>query len=433
MADTMAFEGCSIKNAKIFSNIDDLEIDLISSADVEYSESMFTDTIEVDYVVSNISGGVRGKTLMEGLPLVGTEDFELKIEDALGNSLEVNLNVNKVTPIRKDTQQETIALRLTSEEFIRNEERASAVSKRYDGKISEHIRKILTDNLSTEKELFVDETSNNYNFIGNLRKPLYIINWLAKKCIPSVDGKRGESAGYMFFETADGFHFKSIDSLFAQEHIKSYIFTDTGESLPPVGYDGKIIKMDIDNRFIANQKLRMGAYNTKLIVFDPFNCKYNIVEQSAIDSEEGTTHAGYELPVTNDKFNVEPTRTTFMLKDTGTLPTGDVKEQVKKNKEETFEVESILNQAIRRYNQFSIGSVEVDIAPDFSLHVGDCIFIDAPNTGGEKDKHIGGKYIIAVLKHAIRSGGKGITKLGLVRDSFGRAGKPHNGSTLEAN
>ena len=64
MADTMAFEGCSIKNAKIFSNIDDLEIDLISSADVEYSESMFTDTIEVDYVVSNISGGVRGKTLM---------------------------------------------------------------------------------------------------------------------------------------------------------------------------------------------------------------------------------------------------------------------------------------------------------------------------------------------------------------------------------
>ena len=136
MADTMAFEGCSIKNAKIFSNIDDLEIDLDSSADVEYSESMFTDTIEVDYVVSNISGGVRGKTLMEGLPLVGTEDFELKIEDALGNSLEVNLNVNKVTPIRKDTQQETIALRLTSEEFIRNEERASAVSKRYDGKIS---------------------------------------------------------------------------------------------------------------------------------------------------------------------------------------------------------------------------------------------------------------------------------------------------------
>ena len=109
-----------------------------------------------------------------------------------------------------------------------------------------------------------------------------------------------------------------------------------------------------------------------------------------------------------------------------------MKEQVKKNKEEAFEVESILNQAIRRYNQFSIGSVEVDIAPDFSLHVGDCIFIDSPNTGSDKqetDQHIGGKYLIAVLKHAIRSG-KAITKLGLIRDSFGREGKPHNSSMV---
>ena len=426
------FENCTIKKADIFANTDGLKIGLQAAPEVQYSESMFTDTIEVDLIIGNIAGGVRGKTLMEGLPLVGTEDLNLILEDAFKNTLEVNLNVNKVTPIRKDTQQETIALRLTSEEFIRNEEVGSAVSKRYDGKISEHIRKILTDNLSTEKELFIDETSNNYNFIGNIRKPLYTINWLAKKCIPSVDGKRGETAGYMFFETADGFHFRSIDSLFAQKHIKSYIFTDTAESDPPLGYDGKIIKMEVDNRFIANQKLRMGAYNTKLIVFDPFNCKYNVIEKGAFDSEEGTTHAGDELPVINDKFSVKSTRTTYMLKDTGTLPTGDVKEQVKKNKEEAFEVESILNQAIRRYNQFSIGSVEVDIAPDFSLHVGDCIFIDSPNTGSDKqetDQHIGGKYLIAVLKHAIRSG-KAITKLGLIRDSFGREGKPHNSSMV---
>ena len=43
---------------------------------------------------------------MEGLPLVGTEDFELHLEDPMDNIIEVELNVNKVTPIRKDTQQE---------------------------------------------------------------------------------------------------------------------------------------------------------------------------------------------------------------------------------------------------------------------------------------------------------------------------------------
>ena len=32
----------------------------------------------------------------------------------------------------------------------------------------------------------------------------------------------------------------------------------------------------------------------------------------------------------NEKFDKIPTRTTYILKDTGTLPTGDVTEQVKK-------------------------------------------------------------------------------------------------------
>ena len=60
----------------------------------------------------------------------------------------------------------------------------------------------------------------------------------------------------------------------------------------------------------------------------------------------------------------------------------------------------------------------------------DAIFIDVPDTGGgSTDKLVSGKYVIAILKHAIRAG-KGVTKLGLVRDSFGRKGKPHSGSMV---
>ena len=69
------FENCTIKKADIFANTDGLKISLKNAPEVQYSESMFTDTIEVDLIVGNIAGGVRGKTLMEGLPLVGTEDF----------------------------------------------------------------------------------------------------------------------------------------------------------------------------------------------------------------------------------------------------------------------------------------------------------------------------------------------------------------------
>ena len=120
----------------------------------------------------------------------------------------------------------------------------------------------------------------------------------------------------------------------------------------------------------------------------------------SFEDDDGTTHAGKNLPVLNEKFSATPTRTTYVLKDVGNLPTGsDPREQLKKNEEENFEVESILNQSIRRYNQFCTGSLVVDIAPDFDLHAGDCIHIDVPDTGGgEIDKQISGKYVIASLK-----------------------------------
>ena len=432
------FEDCNIKKAIITANTDGYEVTLKKSPRVEYQESMFSDTIDVSMVVVNSGSRVRGKNLMEGLPLVGTEDFTLAIEDGMGNIIESELIVNKVTPLEKTTQRETILIELTSEQFIRNEERSAAITKRYDGKISELIRKILTDNLKIpEDELDIEPTSNNYNFVGNTRKPFYTINWLCKKGIPSVDGKRGDSAGYIFYQNADGFHCVSMDKLFSQDHSRdgggagSYIFANQPET--PVGYDGRIVNLTADNRFIANQKLRMGAYKTRLILFDPFNCEYKIDEQDAYDAEEGTTHAGKELPIINQKFAGEATRTTYVLKDTGTLPTGNVKQQIEKNDEQTFEVDSILNQAIRRYNQFSIGSVEVDVAADFSIRAGQTIFIDTSSSTNDDDqqtdRQIGGKYLIAIVKHAITNG-KGITKLGLVRDSVGREGKPHSGSMV---
>ena len=236
----------------------------------------------------------------------------------------------------------------------------------------------------------------------------------------------------MYFENADGWHFRSIDSLFAQEHAKSYIYGGQPES--SLAYDGEIVNLEADNRFVANQKLRMGVYKTKMIVFDPFNCKYDVVEQDAFDTEDGTTHAGKELPVINNKFSNQTTRTTYVLKDTGTLPTGNVKQQVEKNNEQIFEVDSILNQAIRRYNQFVTSSVIIEIAPDFSLRVGQTIFIDTSSGDAEgdqeTDKLIGGKYLIIQLTHDIQMG-KGQTVLGLVRDSIGRKGKPHNGSMVD--
>ncbi len=118
-----------------------------------------------------------------------------------------------------------------------------------------------------------------------------------------------------------------------------------------------------------------------------------------------------------------------MLIDTGTLPTGDTKQQIKKSKEKNFDPKNILNQSTMRYNQFFSTSIEITITGDFSLHAGDYIFIDSPPTNSKDknsmDKQLGGYYVISKLCHYISPRSGGYTKLVLCRDSIGRKGSPN--------
>ena len=80
----------------------------------------------------------------------------------------------------------------------------SRITKRYDGKISDTIKQILTEGnsigLKTKKDVSdIDQTLNNYNFIGNNKKPFYIINWLSRRSVSAENQKLGKSAGYFSF------------------------------------------------------------------------------------------------------------------------------------------------------------------------------------------------------------------------------------------
>jgi hypothetical protein len=84
----------------------------------------------------------------------------------------------------------------------------------------------------------------------------------------------------------------------------------------------------------VQEKLKMGAFSTRTVLFDPFNCYYEVITPNAKEKERSLKLAGKELPVLNPEFNKEGankefTRTQYMLLDKGTLPTGDTKEQIK--------------------------------------------------------------------------------------------------------
>jgi hypothetical protein len=415
-----------------------------------YHESILSDTIKVSvqFVDTGITGeNLDNKNVLEGLPLVGTEKVEIKITDNSGNKIgdkpKLNMYINNVNPVGQDTRKGLVALEMVSKEFLLNEK--VRLRKRYDGKISDHIEMILKkdklgDGIQTEKNIDIEPTINNLNFIGNNLKTFYTLNWLAKKSISAQNQNLGSSGGYFFYETSEGYHFKSIDGLLSQEP-KRYIFyndvpdekgknrmkNDKGQD-----YDYKALEYSKDNLINAQSKLRVGTNTTRVVLFDPFRCVYEVktLESKQIEENDKYKTGGKKLPTFNKELNVpgkdkEFSRTTFHILDTGSLPTGNTEQQIEKSGEENFEYGAIVNQSIMRYNQFLSFSASITIPADFDLHAGDAIYLDVPLLEGgvdrikNKSNMDGGLYIITDLTHFI-SGGETLTKLALVRDSFGK-------------
>ena len=429
-----------LETLTIYSNVN--PSDTVNLADgileLNYIESIMNDTIKVNLSFVDTGASINDKTVIEGLPLVGQEKVVLKFRDnnknVLGDKPELVLYVNKITPAADKSQKSVVGLELVSKEYILNEK--IRVTKRMDGKVSDHIRTILTsqDYLKTEKKVDIEDTINNFNFFGNNKKSFYTINWLSKKGVSAKSQKLGDSAGYFFYETSEGFFFKSIDSLLDQEPKTKMIYNETPDtrgSNIPEGYDQKILRFQKSNAVNVQEKLKMGSYSNRVVLFDPFTCFYEVKTNDTDRTQDSLKKGGKELSLSdsrNKEFDIpgnnkEFSRTQYFLLDKGTAPTGNADQQIEKSGEENFEYGQIANQSMMRYNQLYAMRASITIAGNFSLHAGDAIFIDSPglqkkNTS-DVDRRDGGLYIITDICHKIDGTGT-YTQCNLARDSFGR-------------
>ena len=440
MADTKVTGAQStpafIERLDVFSNKDQSKTVSIVNGTMQlmYYESLLQDSVMATVTFADSGNSIDKKSALEGLPIVGTEKVIFKIKDNNEEQIEFTFYVNKVTPVGDQTTKGLVNLHLVSKEYILNEK--IRVTKRMDGKVSDHIRTILTsqDYLKTEKKVDIEDTINNFNFFGNNKKSFYTINWLSKKGVSAKSQKLGTSAGYFFYETSEGFFFKSIDSLLDQEPKTKMIYNETPDtrgSNIPEGYDQKILRFQKSNAVNVQEKLKMGSYSNRIVLFDPFTCFYEVKTNDTDRTQGSLKKGGKELSLSdsrNKEFDIpgnnkEFSRTQYFLLDKGTAPTGNADQQIEKSGEENFEYGQIANQSMMRYNQLYAMRASITIAGNFSLHAGDAIFIDSPglqkkNTA-EVDRRDGGLYIITDICHKIDGTGT-YTQCNLARDSFGR-------------
>lgn len=415
----------NIKDFTITSNEGGKTADLSAViVDYRYYESVLSNAYTASAVVIETGNGGSNKGTLDDLPIRGGEESKISITDVNDHTLDVPLFVNRVRDGNPGTQSDMYVLDFSSEEYFNNQQKR--VTKRYEGKISDHVSSILNEILSVSTSVDIDDTAFDYNFVGNSKKPFYTCTWLAARAVP--DEGVGDAGGFLFFQTRDGIHFKSIDKIFGEETTgKKFIYNNTGSD--SAENDSNVISYTIESDTELHQNMTLGTYNNRRLYFDFYAMNYRYEDYTIEEQKSGAKNAGRNPDFVSKKFTEAPSRIMTNIFDIGSNPKGTGNEQLDNWKQDpenpNYKAEETMSQTIMRYNQLFTVKTNIVIPGDFSIKAGDLVECNFPEleNGNPKNtnKESGGIYMVAHVCHKVTQS-ECLTSLGLVRDSYGKKG-----------
>ena len=409
-----------------------------------YYENILAPSITATVVVVNTGGTIRGENgkmqgIYNGLPLRGGERVIIKIA---GNSksndgLDFSKNVTQyfyvasIQNVDVSAEKELFTLHLVSRESITNQ--TIRVGRKFPTSqtISDSVSDIIKDYLKSNKFGTIDQTQNKYGFIGNLKKPFSVITWLASKSVAYNGPGKDSTAGFLFYETQEGFNFRSIDNLINQDpFIEDYTYSPGVVKFDDPSKDFKIIKYSIDRNQDLMGKLQRGAYSSERYYINPVSFKPDIRHFKSTDymGDDGINNLGNEkitLPSIDDDKSLGdlPTRIFVGMLDVGTVEKTTTDKGWNDPVERNADPAKTQAQSMMRYNQLMSQIVEITIPLNTNLNAGGVIRCIFPSIDRSKRKspdiQSSGLYMIRELAHYFDNKGS-YTKLKIVRDSSGR-------------
>ena len=404
-----------------------------------YFEDVFSPMITARVVVANTGNAIEGEdgkiqSLYNGFPLRGGERMQIKIA---GNSqdnggLEFNdFYVGSITDVMIDSGRELFTLNLISREAITNE--TIRVGKKFPSsqKISDSVGDICKNYLSSDKLYDVDETQNPYGFYGNMRKPFTVLTMLASKSVPGNVSGKDATAGYFFFETKEGFRFKSIDSLIrTPPYPEKYVYAPGIIDTDDTTKDFKILEFKTTRNQNLIENLERGAYCSNRTYLNPLTFEYTPSTQKIFKLEDYSgkiENLGEDIDVVLPSLSANDNRTLASVPSRyicGILDIGTTDTKV--SQEGNADPAKIHSQAMMRYNTLFTQILTMTIPLNTNLTAGDILNCEFPRIDQqerkEPDEVQSGLYLVKKLTHFFDSKGS-YTKLQLVRDTNGRKAK----------
>ena len=364
--------------------------------------SLSLNFMDVDQLISR-EGITGGEYLSLRIKVQGYDkEFEIKPDKHL-------LMLNSVKNVTTSSSKQVATLEFLSVEAIINE--TSRINQRFTGNVTDTVKKLLKDKkgIQTKKNLDSDQATNSYSFVGNLKRPFDTIQWLCSKTQSSKDG-----TGFLFFETLDGYVFKSIESLLDGKVVE-YKKSET----PDESSGLTILENNLNQTSDIGMSCRMGMYANKTIYINIDNATLKTVDYRI---ESLKLKKPPKLPNGLEK---NPTRLMLRVLDKCALQKGSKKKEIQKENELAI----YQSKSYARANLIFSQSMSVSIPFNPELRAGQMLDLrfplrksegddqDKTTYGTESDDDVSGKYLISELKHNI-GGNRSNTEVTLIRDAF---------------
>ena len=419
---SVAVSGLQVIGAEIIS-ANGQRVDFSSGIrDINYFEDILSPCCTMSITVD------LGSRLVNALPIRGGEKVVIKLMTATGEfdrDGDKAFYVKKIENYASDGVKETFTMQLISREGLTNE--TTRCERKYQKlTIDQHVTSILKDVLRTNnyETKNIEKTSNTYSFIGNQKKPFYILSWLLPKGIP-VAGKSGTNgakatgvAGYFFYENSEGFNYKSVEKLVGgidrtNQPVAEYSYSNVIEH-NKISVEYKILDYKINKNIDLLSSLRTGMYSNVTFFYDPYEYKTDFYQYDLKDEILDKLGEQDEIDVPGG-FESSPSRILVRTADRGVLDPNDIAADSGRDNAD-------MAKSFARYNLLFTQSINMVVPCNIRLKVGDVIAARFPRVTGseksEKDSEQSGKYLIKSLRHHFE-GNANVTYLSLIRDSYG--------------
>ena len=375
---------------------------------VRYYEDIRRSSVKLEVTLTDSQDGLVSKVF-------GMEPLFLKMTDHKGNTIELDMIVYEVIDRQIiDGKQMKGTLRCCNPD-VTNSAGLLLSTQFEDKNVGEIVRDLLTKVLKTQIPIVkIDNSINKITFTTNYWNPIKIIEWLTDKTIYAEKSGKSATAGYCFFETQRGYHFRAMDSLVKEEpRFIMKMGIESNEDAKEKGNLIEVSNLNVKTTSSVLKGLNYGSYTSRVTVFDIGNQKVQDFNFNAYDLYDQIPKLNEgSLPTSYANMSEKtPTRIMTKVMNSKLFSAGDY----------TKDITKILSQASFRSTMFFNKEVEVEYIGDFRLEVGDVVELE--NYVGrdrQKDPVNSGKYIVGkIYREYTTTDSKITTKVTLYNDSLG--------------